>query len=61
MFQGEYHGSRKHEPDLDAVLARAFDAGVERIVVTGGSVSDSQAAIALANTDGEKLKFSYVP
>ena len=28
MFQGVYHGSRKHTADLKDVLQRAFDAGV---------------------------------
>jgi TatD DNase family protein len=34
--------------DLDAVLSRARQAGVEQIVVTGTTVAESQAALALA-------------
>ena len=40
------HESFQH--DLDAVLARARDAGVERIVVTGSSAESSLAAARLA-------------
>ncbi len=40
------HESFSH--DLDAVLARARDAGVVRLVVTGASRSGSQEALALA-------------
>ncbi|CAG0902427.1 unnamed protein product [Darwinula stevensoni] len=48
MYQGVYNGSEKHPPDLDAVLERAWDQKVEKIMVTGGSLSDSRAALALA-------------
>jgi TatD DNase family protein len=36
------------EPDRDAVIARAADAGVGRMIVTGTSVEASRAAAALA-------------
>lgn len=36
MFSGIYNGSRKHVPDLDHVLSRAFDLGMEKIIVTAG-------------------------
>ncbi len=35
------------EADLDSVLRRAADSGVERIIVTGTDLSSSQAAVAL--------------
>ena len=38
--------------DLPAVLARAREAGLRTIVVTGTSVADSEAAAALAQTHG---------
>ena len=28
MFRGEYHGKTYHDPDLDVVLRRGWDAGV---------------------------------
>lgn len=50
MFRGIYNGSRKHEGDLSAVLQRAWDAGLEKIIITGGSLEDSRAALELART-----------
>jgi Tat protein secretion system quality control protein TatD with DNase activity len=51
MYQGEYHGNQVHEPDLDAVLHRAWDVGVEKIIITAGTLSESRAALELAKTD----------
>lgn len=45
MFQGVYHGKQKHESDYNSVLERAVDAGVEKMIVTGGSLDDSKSAI----------------
>ena len=53
MYSGLYHGSQKHPPDLEAVLSRAWAQGVDRIMVTGGSMEDSQKALELAKTNGE--------
>ncbi len=52
MYQGEYHGSKKHEPDLDAVLERSWKHGLEKMIITGGSFNDAKSAIAMAKTDG---------
>ena len=38
MYSGEYNGSSKHPPDLDAVLERAKNAGVVKMMVTGGNL-----------------------
>ncbi len=43
-----YHGSQKHAADLDAVLERAWQQGVERIIITGTSLEESTQALALA-------------
>lgn len=53
MYGGIYCGSRKHEPDLDRVLARSWDAGLDKIIVTGGSLEESRKAVELAGGDGE--------
>ncbi|XP_077545021.1 deoxyribonuclease TATDN1-like [Haemaphysalis longicornis] len=50
MFRGLYNGSRKHPDDLDQVLHRAQANGVHRILVTGGSLDDSQRALELASS-----------
>ncbi|XP_066273325.1 deoxyribonuclease TATDN1-like [Branchiostoma lanceolatum] len=51
MFRGLYHGSQKHQDDLQDVLERAFDNGVKKIMVTGGSLQDSTEALELAKTN----------
>jgi TatD DNase family protein len=33
MFKGIYHGKKCHAADIPAVLARAWAAGVDRIIV----------------------------
>ena len=48
MYSGEYNGSSKHPGDLPAVLARAEQAGVEKMIVTGGSLEESREAVKLA-------------
>jgi TatD DNase family protein len=53
MFAGEYRGSKSHDPDLPAVLDRAWAAGVHKIVITAGSVDEARDALELAKTDGE--------
>ena len=60
MYEGRYHGNDypAHENDLDAVLQRAWDAGVSKIIITAGNLSESKAALQLAMRD-ERL-FSTV-
>ena len=48
MYHGEYNGSSKHPADLPAVLSRAQEAGVEKMIVTGGSLEESRQAVQLA-------------
>ena len=58
MYSGEYNGKQKHEPDLEAVVARAGAAGVRRLMITGGCLEDAGAALAMARsagTDGAEL------
>ena len=49
MFRGEYHGKTYHEPDLDVVLRRAWDVGVEKVMVTAGTLPEARDAIDLAD------------
>ena len=44
MFRGDYGGKSYHAPDLPAVLSRAQAAGVANVVVTAGSLSESEEA-----------------
>ncbi|KAL6575073.1 hypothetical protein OROMI_012358 [Orobanche minor] len=52
MFRGMYNGKQHHVADIAAVLSRAWNAGVDRIIVTGGSLEESKEALAIAETDG---------
>ncbi|KAL0820653.1 hypothetical protein ABMA28_006486 [Loxostege sticticalis] len=51
MYQGVYHGSKKHAPDLEKVLSRSWNNGMDKMIITGGSVADSKKAIDLSRTD----------
>lgn len=59
MYQGEYNGGRKHEPDLDKVLSRAWGVGVEKIFITAGSHQDARDSVKLAQTNG-KVSLSHL-
>ncbi|KAK4281736.1 hypothetical protein QN277_013194 [Acacia crassicarpa] len=52
MFKGIYNGKQCHVSDIATVLSRAWSAGVDRIIVTGGSLEESREALAIAETDG---------
>lgn len=45
MYEGKYHGSKKHAPDVDEVLQRSVDHGVANIFITSGTLQDSREAI----------------
>jgi TatD DNase family protein len=50
-IQGVYGDKRYHDPDLAVVLERGWAAGVERVIITGGTLQGSRAALDLARTD----------
>lgn len=52
MFKGIYHGKQCHVSDIQTVLKRAWSTGIDRIIVTGGSLEESKEALAIAETDG---------
>jgi TatD DNase family protein len=55
MYRGEYHGKSRHTSDLENVVKRAREAGVERILITGTSLSESRAALDLAKQYSKHL------
>ena len=50
MFEGDYRGKQAHPPDIDDVLARAASAGVQRAIVTAGTLEESRAALDFVRT-----------
>ncbi len=52
QFTGSYHSKRKHESDLPSIIQRAKERGVEKVLITGTSISDSRAALNLAKQYG---------
>lgn len=53
MFDGVYNGSKKHDPDRTQVLERAWHVGVEKVIITVGTIFDCEPAFKIAATDGE--------
>lgn len=55
MYQGVYHGSQKHQPDLDKVLERSWKNNLSKIIITAGNVEESKKALEIARTDGKYI------
>ena len=55
MFDGVYRGKKKHQPDVNAVLERAWEAQIDRLIVTAGSLEESREAIRFAEAHGERV------
>lgn len=53
MFDGVYNGTKKHDPDRVQVLDRAWQVGVEKIILTVGTIFDCAPSFKIAATDGE--------
>ncbi|EFJ51556.1 hypothetical protein VOLCADRAFT_57045, partial [Volvox carteri f. nagariensis] len=51
MYDGRYNDKQYHPPDLSAVLDRAWAAGLQRLIITAGSLSEARRALELAKTD----------
>lgn len=56
VFDGIYSGSKKHDPDRGQVLERAWHVGVEKIIITVGTVLDCDKAFKIADADGKNHK-----
>lgn len=52
MFQGVYNGSQKHPNDLDIVLNRSWSNGLAKIIITVGTITDTEDAAKIAQKDG---------
>ncbi|XP_069674396.1 deoxyribonuclease TATDN1 isoform X2 [Periplaneta americana] len=50
LYKGIYHGIKRHEPDVQAILERAWSVGMQKMIITGGSLEDSREALHLAES-----------
>uniref|UniRef100_A0A182PG64 Deoxyribonuclease TATDN1 n=1 Tax=Anopheles epiroticus TaxID=199890 RepID=A0A182PG64_9DIPT len=51
MYQGIYNGSTKHEPDLSHVLQRSWAGGLDKIIITVGTLSDCEPTFEIVKAD----------
>lgn len=51
MFVGLYNGQQKHPNDLDNVLDRAWKNGMDKMIITVGTMKEAPHAIELAAKD----------
>jgi TatD DNase family protein len=58
MFSGVYNGKERHPGDLSKVLERAFESGIDRLIVTSGSVEEATSALPFVS--GEPRLFTTV-
>lgn len=58
MFRGIYNSSQKHPDDFTHMLNRSKEYGIEKIIVTGGTLNDSVEALKIAQ--GDQNLFSTV-
>lgn len=53
MFSGIYNGSQKHPADLDIVLDRSWSTGLDKIIITVGTINEVDKAAEIASKDGK--------
>jgi TatD DNase family protein len=51
MFKGVYNGKYVHPSDIKHILKRAYDVGVEKMLIIGGNAAESEEAYRLARED----------
>ncbi|KAF7728699.1 TatD DNase [Apophysomyces ossiformis] len=53
MFRGIYRGKHVHADDLQLVIQRAKNAGVQKLIITGTNLEESREAAAETQKDGQ--------
>ncbi|KAH7642073.1 deoxyribonuclease TATDN1 [Dermatophagoides farinae] len=51
MYQGVYYNRNHHVADIKNVIERSKEIGLEKIMITGGTLNESRKALELARTD----------
>uniref|UniRef100_A0A1I8P2V7 Deoxyribonuclease TATDN1 n=1 Tax=Stomoxys calcitrans TaxID=35570 RepID=A0A1I8P2V7_STOCA len=51
MFRGLYGGSQKHQDDLELVLKRSWTQGLQKMIITVGTLNEADEALSLAQKD----------
>ncbi|XP_067632956.1 deoxyribonuclease TATDN1 isoform X2 [Eurosta solidaginis] len=51
MFRGIYGGTQKHTNDLDLVLERSWKQGLQKMIITVGTLYEADEALELAKRD----------
>lgn len=46
-FKGKYFNKTYHKPDLDAVIQRADEYGVDKLLVVGGYLEDTEECVEI--------------
>lgn len=46
-FKGKYFGKKYHKPDLDDVISRADEFGVDKLLVVGGYIEDTEECVEI--------------
>lgn len=53
MFRGLYGGSQKHQDDLELVFQRSWQQGMQKMIITVGTLNEADEALIMANKDGK--------
>ena len=58
MYQGFYNGKQVHEPDIENVLNRSYQAGVEKVMLTASTAADTRSAIEIIKMNTSSVYLS---
>ena len=50
VFRGLYRGKQAHPSDVESVIGRARSIGMDKMIITAGTVEDAREAVQLAKT-----------
>ncbi|KAH8740832.1 hypothetical protein FG386_003071 [Cryptosporidium ryanae] len=59
MFQGVYNGKNQHTPDLNKVIERAKNGGLDKIIITSGSYEECVQALKICEEHDPTCDFLF--